>query len=222
MSRPLAEHDGRCSPLLWSGRRRERRGAKKRSLPCLGCRTERGVLRMRRTVPPCDEKFSPLCLKCRTRGRRRGVWRSGGRIFREQGCPCVLPGGRHSCFPRSRARLRHSIRFFHQEVGPDHSAPQAARAAPWSSGEILRNRGIRAGARLLRRGRAQPRALFWKGGESSSRFGHEKRDGPQKARPACFSAAGPDYFQLSMLQCLTRSRSSAALPSLKRSRVPTR
>lgn len=30
------------------------------------------------------------------------------------------------------------------------------------------------------------------------------------------------YFQLSMLQCFTRSRSSAALPSLKRSRVPTR
>lgn len=139
MSRPLAEHDGRCSPLLWSGRRRERRGAKKRSLPCLGCRTERGVLRMRRTVPPCDEKFSPLCLKCRTRGRRRGVWRSGGRIFREQGCPCVLPGGRHSCFPRSRARLRHSIRFFHQEVGPDHSAPQAARAAPWRSVELRGN-----------------------------------------------------------------------------------
>ena len=96
------------------------------------------------------------------------------------------------------------------------------RGDPWSSGEILRNRGIRAGARLLRRGRAQPRALFWKGGESSSRFGHEKRDGPQKARPACFSAAGPDYFQLPMLQSLTRSRSSAALPSLKRSRVPTR
>ena len=52
-------------------------------------------------------------------------------------------------------------------------------------------------------------------------FPEKNGDELEGVRPRMLPS-GRNYFQLSMLQCLTRSRSSAALPSLKRSRVPTR
>ena len=169
---------------------------------------------------PCDEKFSPPCLKCRTREDEAAGGAAGG-LFAGRTVCVFCRGVRHGRFPCSRARLRRSVRFFHQGVGPEHSAPQAARAALWRSGEIRgsrRNRGSWPEC-----GSCVPAGSGEGFGKAAPpRFWHEKRDGPTRSVPVSFFAAGPDYFQLSMLQCLTRSRSSAALPSLKRSRVPTR
>lgn len=169
---------------------------------------------------PCDEKFSPPCLKCRTREDEAAGGAAGG-LFAGRTVCVFCRGVRHGRFPCSRARLRRSVRFFHQGVGTEHSASQAARAALWRSGEI---RGVgetgeagRSAALVFRQApvraseKQRPRV-----------FGMKKGTAPKRAVPVSFFAAGPDYFQLSMLQCLTRSRSSAALPSLKRSRVPTR
>ena len=72
---------------------------------------------------------------------------------------------------------------------------------------------------------AQLPGLFFPGGGERpfSEGGSLKKNGDELegVRPRMLPS-GRNYFQLSMLQCLTRSRSSAALPSLKRSRVPTR
>ncbi len=77
MSRPLVEHDGRRSPLLWNGRRRGRRGAKKRSLPCLECRKGWGRGACDGTCIPCGGTGDPSCLKCRTgKTGRLKAWRA--------------------------------------------------------------------------------------------------------------------------------------------------
>lgn len=104
---------------------------------------------------PGDEKFSPPCLKCRTREDEAPDGAAGG-LFAGRAVCVFCRGVRHGRFPCSRARLRRSVRFFHQGVGPEHSAPQAARTALWRSGEIRgsrRNRGSCAGVRLLCSGR---------------------------------------------------------------------
>lgn len=84
---------------------------------------------------PGDEKFSPPCLKCRTREDEAPDGAADG-LFAGRTVCVFCRGVRHGRFPCSRGRLRRSVRFFHQGVGPEHSASQAARAALWRSGEI--------------------------------------------------------------------------------------
>lgn len=103
---------------------------------------------------PGDEKFSPPCLKCRTREDEAPDGAADG-LFAGRTVCVFCRGVRHGRFPCSRVRLRRSVRFFHQGVGPEPFAPQTVRAALWRSGEIWRdsgsrrNRGSCAGARLL-------------------------------------------------------------------------
>ena len=172
---------------------------------------------------PCDEKFSPPCLKCRTRedeapdGAAGGLLRaglsacfagaSGMAVFRAHGPVCgavfvFLSRRRAGAFCVSGGAYG-PVEIWRdpERSGGAGETGEAARSAAL----VLRQAPVRASEKQ------RPRV-----------FGMKKGTAPKRAVPVSFFAAGPDYFQLSMLQCLTRSRSSAALPSLKRSRVPTR
>lgn len=169
---------------------------------------------------PGDEKFSPPCLKCRTRedeapdGAAGGLLRaglsacfagaSGMAVFRAHGPVCgavfvffIKESGRSILRLRRRVRPCGDLERFGGAGETGEAAPERAL--------LFRQAPVRASEKQ------RPRV-----------FGMKKGTAPKRAVPVSFFAAGPDYFQLSMLQCLTRSRSSAALPSLKRSRVPTR
>ena len=166
---------------------------------------------------PCDEKFSPPCLKCRTRedgalgGAAGGLLRaglsacfagaSGMAVVRAHGPVCgavfvFLSRRRAGAFCVSGGACGPV------EIWRDPGEPEKLRR---SAALVFRLAPVRASEKQ------RPRV-----------FGMKKGTAPKRSVPVSFFAAGPDYFQLSMLQCLTRSRSSAALPSLKRSRVPTR
>ena len=136
---------------------------------------------------PCDEKFSPPCLKCRTRedeapdGAAGGLLRaglsacfagaSGMAVFRAHGPVC---GAVFVFFIKESGR---SILRLKRRVRPCEELER--------SGGGRRNRGSCAGARLLCFGwlQAPVRASEKR---YCPRFWHEKRDGPQKGRPRKF------------------------------------
>ena len=162
MSSPLAEHVGRICLHPWNGRRRERRMRQKRSLPCLECRKGWGRGVCDGTCIPCGGTGDPSCLKCRTgKTGRLKAWRAD--VSRAV-CPRECPAWPFSALTGPPAAQR-SLFSLGSRAGAFCASGGACGPVEIqrNSGEP-ENRGICAGARLLRRGGAQARAL-WKGGE---------------------------------------------------------
>lgn len=138
------------------------------------------------TCIPCDEKFSPSGLKCRTREDEAAGGAAGG-LFAGRTVCVFCRGVRHGRFPCSRARLRRSVRFFIKESGRSILRLRR-RVRPCGDPERSGGAGEtgeagRSAALLFRQAPGS--------GEASEkrccpRFWHEKRDGPFRVRPRKF------------------------------------
>ena len=132
-----------------------------------------------------DEKFSPPCLKCRTRAGRR----SGGRTFRGQDCLRVLPGRPAWPFSVLTGPSAAQCSFFSSRSRAGAFCVSGGAYGPvkiWRDlerfGESEKPGKLRRSAALVLR-QAPVRASEKR---CCPRFWHEKRDGPQKVRPRKF------------------------------------